>query len=196
MKFQARGTSIESPACTLVSSTRPENCKSRNVRLGRLSQCGAKLLAPSIALALVMLVEVTANSSAIALPEERPIASESRPVTESSPTKKVGAWARTRLCSGRLREHMKDQHLSWHDQAQYLRDCRNEGRGDLFDASSPRASIKAWTKRQWEAARKKWQQDHAKFYDCNDKWKAQSLNKGMSFHDQNAFLFSCMNEKP
>ena len=62
MRFQAHGTSIEMPACTLVSSTRSENCKSTKVRLSRLSECGAKLLAPSIALALVMLVAVTANS--------------------------------------------------------------------------------------------------------------------------------------
>lgn len=154
-----------------------------------------KLLPASIAVTLVMLMALTTTSSAVPLPEERPVVSESRPVTESSPAKKVSAWARTRLCSGRLREYLKEQHLSWHEQAQFLRDCRNEGREGLFDASAPRTSIKAWTKREWDAAKTKWRQDHTKFYGCNDKWKAQSLNLKMSFHDQNTFLFSCMNEK-
>lgn len=157
---------------------------------------GEKPLQISIALAFAMLIAVMANASGVPLPEERPIINESRPAPESSPAKKAGAWARTRLCSGRLRERMKEQHLSWHDQAQFLRDCRNEGQETSLDASAPRASIKAWTKRQWNAAKVKWRQDHAKFYGCNDKWKVHSLNKKMSFHDQNAFLLTCMNEKP
>ncbi len=155
-----------------------------------------KLSQISIALAFAMLNSVTTNASAVPLPEERPIATESRPVPESSPAKKMSAWTLTRLCSVRLRERMKEQHLSWHDQAQFLRDCRNAGQETSLDASAPRASIKAWTKRQWDEAKAKWRQDHAKFYGCNDKWKVHSLNKKMSFHDQNAFLFTCMNEKP
>lgn len=159
----------------------------------KVHKSGERRLLPAVSLAFVTMLTVTTISSAVPLPEERPIVSEPR--TQSSPEKKVIAWAQTRLCSGRLREQMKVQHLSWHDQAEFLRNCRNKGREDLFDASEPSSSIKAWTKRQWDAAKIKWRQDHARFYSCNDKWKAQSLNKKMSFHDQNAFLFGCLNEK-
>lgn len=159
----------------------------------KVHESGEKRLSMKMALALVAMLALTTSSSAVPLPWERPLASEPR--IQSAPAKKVGAWAQTRLCSSRLRQHMKGEHLSWHDQAQFLRDCRNERREDLFDASEPPSSINKWTKRQWDAAKIKWRQDQARFYGCNDKWKAQSPKK-MSLHDQNTFLFSCMNEKP
>jgi hypothetical protein len=53
--------------------------------------------------------------------------------------------------------------------------------------------LKAWTRARWEAARKHWSQDNAKFYACSNRWREQTSGRKYSLHDQREFLFQCMN---
>ena len=52
---------------------------------------------------------------------------------------------------------------------------------------------KAWTRARWEAARKHWSHDNAKFYACSDRWREQTSGRKYTLHDQREFLFQCMN---
>src|SRR3954454_22872092 len=54
--------------------------------------------------------------------------------------------------------------------------------------------FKLWTRARWEAARKHWVQDNAKFYACNHKWRQQMDGRNYTLHDQREFLFHCMND--
>ena len=56
------------------------------------------------------------------------------------------------------------------------------------------SKLKVWTRARWEAARKHWAQDNAKFYACNHKWRQQMGGRKYSLHDQREFLFHCMND--
>ena len=60
---------------------------------------------------------------------------------------------------------------------------------------SPTAKVRDWTKAQWNAARKHWAQDNARFYACNGKWREQTEGRRFSLRDQREFLFQCMNDK-
>jgi hypothetical protein len=53
--------------------------------------------------------------------------------------------------------------------------------------------VKAWTRARWEAAKKHWVRDNAKFYSCSDKWREQTSGRKYSLHDQREFLSKCMN---
>lgn len=54
--------------------------------------------------------------------------------------------------------------------------------------------FKVWTRARWEAARKHWAQDNARFYACNHKWRQQMGGRKYTPHDQREFLFHCMND--
>lgn len=56
------------------------------------------------------------------------------------------------------------------------------------------SKLKIWTRARWEAARKHWAQDNAKFYACNHKWRQQMGGRKYTLHDQREFLFHCMND--
>jgi len=56
------------------------------------------------------------------------------------------------------------------------------------------SKFKVWTRARWEAARKHWAQDNAKFYACSHKWRQQMGGRKYSLHDQREFLFHCMND--
>ena len=60
---------------------------------------------------------------------------------------------------------------------------------------SPTAKVRSWTKAQWDAARKHWAQDNARFYACSGKWREQTEGRKFSLRDQREFLFQCMNSK-
>ena len=60
---------------------------------------------------------------------------------------------------------------------------------------SPTAKVRDWTKAQWDAARKHWAQDNARFYACNSTWREQTDGRRFSLRDQREFLFQCMNGK-
>jgi hypothetical protein len=62
------------------------------------------------------------------------------------------------------------------------------------ESSSTLFKVKVWTRQRWEAAKKHWAKDNAKFYACNNKWREQTKGRKYSFHDQREFLFKCMNE--
>lgn len=62
------------------------------------------------------------------------------------------------------------------------------------ESSSTLARVKVWTRQRWEAARKHWAKDNAKFYACSNKWREQTNGRKYSLHDQREFLFKCMNE--
>lgn len=57
---------------------------------------------------------------------------------------------------------------------------------------SPMAKVRTWTKARWDAAREHWEQDNARFYACNGKWREQTEGRKFSLHDQREFLFQCM----
>lgn len=59
---------------------------------------------------------------------------------------------------------------------------------------SAAAKVKIWTRSRWEAARKRWARDNARFYGCSDKWREQTKNQKYSLHDQREFLFRCMSD--
>ena len=59
---------------------------------------------------------------------------------------------------------------------------------------SPIAKVKTWTRARWEAARRHWAQDNAKFFACSDKWREQVNGRKYSLHDQREFLFQCMSD--
>lgn len=63
-----------------------------------------------------------------------------------------------------------------------------------LDNPSTAAKVKTWTRTRWEAARKRWARDNAKFYGCSDKWREQTKNQKYSLHDQREFLFQCMSD--
>ena len=55
------------------------------------------------------------------------------------------------------------------------------------------SSVKAWTRARWEAARKHWSHDNAKFYACSNRWREQTSGRKYTLHDQREFLLQCMN---
>jgi hypothetical protein len=59
---------------------------------------------------------------------------------------------------------------------------------------SAAAKVRIWTRSRWEAARKRWARDNARFYDCSGKWREQAENRKYSLHDQREFLFQCMSD--
>ncbi len=69
------------------------------------------------------------------------------------------------------------------------------GQSGQAEAPSPTAKVRDWTKAQWDAARKHWAQDNARFYACNSKWREQTEGRKFSLRDQREFLFQCMNSK-
>jgi hypothetical protein len=64
----------------------------------------------------------------------------------------------------------------------------------VTEKPSAASRFKVWTRARWEAARKHWGQDNAKFYACNHKWRQQMGGRKYSLHDQREFLFHCMND--
>jgi hypothetical protein len=56
------------------------------------------------------------------------------------------------------------------------------------------AKVKMWTRARWEAARRHWAQDNARFYACSNKWREQTNGRKYSLHDQREFLFQCMSD--
>ena len=62
--------------------------------------------------------------------------------------------------------------------------------------SSAVSRVKRWTRTNFEAAKKHWAQDQAKFYVCSqklDEMKKKSSRR-MSYHRQGHFLDTCMKE--
>ncbi len=53
--------------------------------------------------------------------------------------------------------------------------------------------VKTWTSERWNAARKHWADDNAKFYACSNQWRASNGGARYTFHDQREFIFRCMN---
>ena len=67
-------------------------------------------------------------------------------------------------------------------------------RSTVDEKLSAVSRFKVWTRARWEAARKHWAQDNAKFYACNHKWRQQMGGRKYTLHDQREFLFHCMND--
>jgi len=63
----------------------------------------------------------------------------------------------------------------------------------VVEKSSTISRVKVWTRSRWEAARKHWARDNAKFHSCSNKWREQTSGQNYSLHDQREFLFQCMN---
>lgn len=57
------------------------------------------------------------------------------------------------------------------------------------------SKIKTWTRARWEAAKKRWAQNEAKFSDCQNKLREQSKHRKRSLHEQREFLYRCMHQK-
>jgi hypothetical protein len=53
---------------------------------------------------------------------------------------------------------------------------------------STAAQVEKWTTKQWEAAKKEWVKDKAKWADCQKQSKAQKLEGRKSW----SFLYKCM----
>ena len=66
----------------------------------------------------------------------------------------------------------------------------------LTPAEKPSAlsKVKVWTRARWEAAKKHWANDNAKFYGCTEQWRQQTGGRKYTLHDQRDFLFHCMND--
>jgi hypothetical protein len=77
---------------------------------------------------------------------------------------------------------------------------RNLGIAPLAEQStavekrSSMAKVRIWTRARWEAARRHWTQDNAKFFACSGKWREQVNGRKYSLHDQREFLFQCMSD--
>ena len=63
----------------------------------------------------------------------------------------------------------------------------------VLEKSSTVSRVKVWTRARWEAARKHWSKDNAKFYACSNRWREQTSGGKYSLHNQREFLFQCMN---
>ena len=63
----------------------------------------------------------------------------------------------------------------------------------LDRTASTSDKIKTWTRARWNAARKHWADDNAKFYGCSHKWRVSNQGARYRFHEQREFIFSCMN---
>ena len=68
------------------------------------------------------------------------------------------------------------------------------GQSTVVEKSSTLSKVKVWTRARWEAARKHWAQDNAKFYACSHTWRQRMGGRKYSLHDQRDFLFHCMND--
>ena len=53
---------------------------------------------------------------------------------------------------------------------------------------STAAQVETWTNKQWEAAKKEWAKDKAKWADCRKQSSKQKLKRRKSW----SFLYSCM----
>lgn len=68
------------------------------------------------------------------------------------------------------------------------------GQSSVAEKPSGLSKVKIWTRGSWEAAKKHWAQDNAKFYACNKQWQQQTGGRKYTLHDQRDFLFHCMND--
>ena len=68
------------------------------------------------------------------------------------------------------------------------------GQSTVDERPSAISRVKVWTRARWEAARKHWSQDNAKFYACSHTWRQRMGGRKYSLHDQRDFLFHCMND--
>jgi len=68
------------------------------------------------------------------------------------------------------------------------------GQSTVDERPSAISKVKVWTRARWEAARKHWAQDNAKFYACNHQWRRQMGGRKYTLHDQRDFLFHCIND--
>lgn len=68
------------------------------------------------------------------------------------------------------------------------------GQSTVAEQPSALSKVKIWTRARWEAAKKHWAQDNAKFYACNHQWRQQMDGRKYTLHDQREFLFHCMND--
>ena len=62
------------------------------------------------------------------------------------------------------------------------------------EKSSTLSKVKVWTRGRWEAAKKHWAHDNAKFYACTEQWRQQTGGGKYTLRDQRDFLFHCMND--
>ena len=66
------------------------------------------------------------------------------------------------------------------------------GQSTVVEKSSTLSRVKVWTRARWEAVRKHWAQDNARFYACSNKWREQTGGRKYSLHDQREFIYQCM----
>jgi hypothetical protein len=60
--------------------------------------------------------------------------------------------------------------------------------GPASSKESVAKRVETWTTKQWNAAKKEWARDRAKWADCQNKSKAQKLSGRKSW----SFLYQCM----
>jgi len=68
------------------------------------------------------------------------------------------------------------------------------GQSTFAEKPSAVSKVNVWKRARWEAARKHWAQDNAKFYACNHQWRRQMGGRKYTLHDQRDFLFHCIND--
>jgi predicted transposase YbfD/YdcC len=59
----------------------------------------------------------------------------------------------------------------------------------IAEKPSAVSKFKVWTRARWEAARKHWAQDNAKFYACNHKWRQQMADENIPSMISVSFFF-------
>jgi hypothetical protein len=64
------------------------------------------------------------------------------------------------------------------------------------DKPSRTARVKRWTQSRFEAAKKKWAQDNAKFAECSKQLEAAKAKARMRISKQVDFMEDCMRQKP
>jgi hypothetical protein len=66
------------------------------------------------------------------------------------------------------------------------------GQSTFVEKPSTVSSVKAWTRARWEAARRHWSRDNARFYACSGRWREQTSGRKDTLHEQREFLYQCM----
>jgi hypothetical protein len=68
------------------------------------------------------------------------------------------------------------------------------GQSTATEDPSALSKVKIWTRGRWEAAKKHWVHDNAKFHACTQQWRQQTQGRKYTLHDQRDFLFHCMTD--
>lgn len=132
--------------------------------------------------ASMLIVAGLALSVAPALAQNAP----AKPELSEKAAKRAERNQKTRACQAQARE----EKVSARNMGTFMHDCITGRSGPAASAAKPATGSKAgeWTRKQWDAAKKEWAKNNAKWSACQKKSAAQKL----SMRQSRTFLADCM----